>query len=338
MYANFSLQNRTEDKLIRHSETIVILRTILLVLITIAIIFSNIINIWILRKVRELQTLGKVLLINLSVADFINGLFVCLPAVLASAYDRWLLSTTYCTVSCILHGITCTVSIWCLAIVSLDRYIAINFPVRYRNAKKMYYSIGILIAVWFFSLITFLFPQIFDSKYYGYQESIVMCGMKWKSIIFCIATGLYIPILSAAVIFFSSYKVSKALLAIQQAKINRRGQVKCSRDLKAIRMLKISTICYIAAWGPYTLIAYLKAFYAFSDVPEEIEFTVAWLANSNSFMNVIIYSGNLDGFLRQLKKTFSCCMCSRCCKDNAVYPDVHEDSNLPSTITQTNIY
>ncbi|GAB1609922.1 somatostatin receptor type 4-like [Argonauta hians] len=337
MNANLSQQNRTNEKNVSHSEVIIILRSILISVITVAIIASNTINIVILKKIRELQILGKILLINLSAADFVNGLFVCLPALIASANDAWVFGPTYCTISCILHGVTCTVSIWCLAIVGIDRYIAVNYAVRYRLAKKLNISIAILIGVWSLSIITFLSPFLNDPSYYGYQKNIVMCGMKWESVYFCIATGLYIPIFSAVVIFWTSFKVSKSLLAIQEAKTSQRALVKSNRTLKAVRMLKISTICYIAAWGPYTLLAYLKAFKIFDEIPELLEFIVAWLANSNSFMNVIIYSGNLDGFSLHLKKSFARCDCLHCCKDNRVYPNISEDSNAPSTITQTNM-
>ena len=192
---------------------------------------------------------------------------------------------------------------------------------------------------WLIGILTFSAPLFSEDNYYIYQQNIVLCGMYWKSPIFCVVTGLYTPILSAVILFWTSYKVTKTLKNISKVKASRGGQVRTGRDAKAVRMLVISGISYFAAWGPYTIAVYLVAFKAIPSIVEPLEFTVAWLANSNSFMNVLIYSGSFEGFRKRLKSYFSCCCVIKCCRQNSVEPvSLQEDSVPPSTITQANVY
>lgn len=320
------------------TNTILVLRTLLLSFIVTAIIISNILNIIILKQLRELQTIAKTLLINLSVADLLNGFMVCIPGLLASTTDTWLLGEVYCQISGIVHGTSCSVSIWCLSAVSLDRYLAISYPVRYRNSANLRHSLIAIILFWLAGILTFSAPLFNDDNYYKYQKNIVICGMYWESPVFCIVTGLYTPVLSAAILFWTSYKVTKMLKNISKVKTSRRGQAKSTRDTKAVRMLIISGISYFVAWGPYTIAVYLIAFKTIPFIPEPAEFIVAWLANSNSFMNVLIYSGSFEGFRKRLKRYFSC-FAIKCCRQNSVEPvSLQADAVQPTTITQANVY
>ena len=71
-----------------------------------------------------------------------------------------------------------------------------------------------------------------------------------------------------------------------------------SRDLKAVKVLGVTASVYFIAWGPYVVLVVLLSFFPHIIVPGEIRFTFMWLANSNSFMNVFIYSLMYSGFRR----------------------------------------
>ena len=77
-----------------------------------------------------------------------------------------------------------------------------------------------------------------------------------------------------------------------------------SRDLKAVKVLGVTASVYFIAWGPYVVLVVLLSFFPHISVPAEIRFAFMWLANSNSFMNVFIYSLMYSGFRRNAVALF----------------------------------
>ena len=71
-----------------------------------------------------------------------------------------------------------------------------------------------------------------------------------------------------------------------------------ARDLKAVKVLGVTASVYFIAWGPYVVLVVLLSFFPHIPVPGQIRFAFMWLANSNSFMNVFIYSLMYSGFRR----------------------------------------
>ena len=77
-----------------------------------------------------------------------------------------------------------------------------------------------------------------------------------------------------------------------------------STDLKAVKVLGVTASVYFIVWGPYVILVVLLSFFPYINVPAEIRFAFMWLANSNSFMNVFIYSLMYSGFRRNAALLF----------------------------------
>ena len=287
---------------LHHTPEVIALRSILLFLIVIFIILSNIINIHILRKSHDVQVFTRMLLINLSVAGLINGIFVCLPGFLASVMNNWPLGEIYCQISSVLNGSSCTVTIWCLAAISLDRYVAIHYPIFYRNSNKFRAALITTGVSWFLAVLFFLLPLIRKLDDYNYSPDLLICSLLRNSGIFFIVTGFFIYILSGIILFFSSFNV---IMKLRKSSINQIDRKKClekNRNAKAMRLLIISSVSYFISWGPFTVADFLVSFNLIEKIPAHMDFVITWLANSNSFMNVLIYSGSSKQFLLRLKR------------------------------------
>lgn len=300
-HTNFHLQHS-------ESNAVLTLRTVLLFLIVTAIIFSNIINIHMLRKSHELQLFSRVLLINLSVAGLINGFLVCLPGLITSALNKWPFGIIYCALSSISHGSSSSVTIWCLAAISMDRYVAMHHPVFYRNSNKTRVAAVAIVFFWALGIIFFSVPLAHERDELQYKYHLLICTMIRDPDIFGIITGFCMYIVSAIVLFFSSYKVMVTLKKIKTTKMNKKVKIKNCRNANAIRILLISGVSYFISWGPCTVTEFLIAFGVINRIPYGMEFVITWLANSNSFMNVLIYSGSSSEFRRRLKKFLMRCL------------------------------
>ncbi len=84
-----------------------------------------------------------------------------------------------------------------------------------------------------------------------------------------------------------------------------------TRDLKAVKVLMFTATVYFIVWGPYVVIVVLMSFFPDITIPKEMRFAFMWLANSNSFMNVFIYSLMYAEFRKSaagLFRTFFLCV------------------------------
>ncbi len=84
-----------------------------------------------------------------------------------------------------------------------------------------------------------------------------------------------------------------------------------SKDLKAVKVLGFAACGYFIAWGPYVISTILSFISKDIQVSNQAQFFFIWLANSNSFMNVFIYSLMYSSYRHKAKvllfKMFQLC-------------------------------
>ena len=274
----------------------VVTKTIIMSIISASIIATNLINLAVLCKMSQIPRVTRIFLLNLSVSDLLVGMIACAPASYTVIIGHWPYGDVWCQVAGVAHGTSVTISIWSISMVGVDRYIAVTRPFAYTTivAGKKFYAI--LIALWLAAIVTFITP-IFTKPsflYYKYDSNTSMCGMYWEYRSYCIITGIYIPVLSGSILTFTSLRISKSLhdqrkqQHVQNSGSNRRDLRNASTK-KTLTILLAASIVYFICWGPYVIIVYINAFGVLT-IPPWLHFATTWLANSNSMMNVLIYS------------------------------------------------
>lgn len=76
---------------------------------------------------------GNCFIMNLAISDFLNSVYVQGPSIITLAYPDLHFAGDACTTHGIFVWSILTASNWLLAVISIDRAIAINRPFRYRN-------------------------------------------------------------------------------------------------------------------------------------------------------------------------------------------------------------
>ena len=294
------------------------LRSFLILVISVLIILSNILNITILRKLKGLPTVARMCMINLGVADITVGIITCAPSFLPAITSRWPYGDLWCQVSGVVHGTSVTVSIWTLAIISVDRYMALVKPFRY-PAVITPRNIYVVIAVaWMLAAVTFMapIPTRDNFIYYHFSRVEMLCGLYWQYPVFCIVTAAGIPIASGSVILFTTICISITVRKDNHFLANSRKDFektrKRIRDLKSVRILITTASAFFVFWGPYVTNVVIYSFDNRVHAPAVAEFAFIWMANSNSFINVLIYSFIYRKFRQKIKNIFKHCL--RLCK------------------------
>ena len=294
-----------------------------IVVVTTIIIVSNIVNIIVWSRIGGTAPVTKFILLNLSVSDVLVGIVACAPAIYPAFTGHWPFGDVWCQISGVTHGVSCTISIWCISMVGVDRYIAVIWPFRYKRMMSLRNAVIIMTTLWLCAVVTFVAPIFtkIDFVYYQYTTELKMCGLYWEYPFLCVATALYIPVASSAIVMFTAFRINRSLnkLHVPRADTNR----------KALRKLIVSAVVFFVCWGPYVTLAVMMSFAPAVKTPALLQFWSLWLANCNSFMNVFVYSFTNTSFRQGVVRLFKC-------RGAAVAP-VPSSSNACNTVARSDV-
>ncbi|KXJ24549.1 octopamine receptor [Exaiptasia diaphana] len=302
---NFSDGSQRDDFARRATFIIAIL---LLIVVTIA---SNLLVFLAVYAFRGLRTVTNCFVISLASAD-LSVAFLAIPAWLSNAFipldtNYKLLLLDLCTrwvdVFC------AAVSIYSATLVSLDRYLAINKPLRYREMVTRSRANKAISSVWIMSLV------ISGISFIQYHSTTAI--YVWA--IFVFIAILCVPLLtmifayaciySAAVEQLSKMKYNEHNVTSTDPLNRKRNAVSDRRkrfykELCITKTLAITISMFIIAWAPYLIIAMVETFHPSkqAQIPEFFSHLIHYLPFINSFVNPWIYAGINKDFRKALKK------------------------------------
>lgn len=168
--------------------------------------------------------------------------------------------------------------------------------------------------MWLLGTISYSLPLPFaeDFSYYRYVKEEYMCSIHFDFLWFCIFTAVYMPIFSNTGIFLTTWR---SIIKLRQTKLNDGNSAvygaSLKKNMKAVKMLVITAITFFIFWCPYIFNVFIQKFSPNPPhLPPIVPFVMVWLANSNSFVNVIIYLVLYAHFrknaLLMLKRFFTC--------------------------------
>nr|XP_043904281.1 trace amine-associated receptor 13c-like [Solea senegalensis] len=133
-----------------HSEAIMIdMIFILLSFISLLTVFLNLLVIISISHFRQLQTPTNILLLSLAVSDFLVGFLICFHIMFIDGC--WLLGDGVCVMYQFLGHIITTSSVGTMALISVDRYVAICDPMFYSTKITMKRVKVCVALMWFCS-------------------------------------------------------------------------------------------------------------------------------------------------------------------------------------------
>ena len=252
------------------------------VLVTL-IIAGNILTIWIFFKQRR-QKRSYSLLISLAVADLLVGIFAVpfyIKAVVSQGYAWYVISIGA-------DVFTGTTSIYTLVVISLERMLAVGWPVRHRTVNYRVYICAISIP-WIIAAIftTLVVLQIFN-----------IIGRENSLYYIVLISG--IPLIAISVANFVVWKK-------QKMPFHNQNHIK--REVKLAKTLALITGTSLFTWLPFQILNILFALKVTQNfhLIELTTFIIKFLQFSNSFVNVIIYPFRIPQFKRTLLQILNFC-------------------------------
>ncbi|XP_077312473.1 5-hydroxytryptamine receptor 6 isoform X2 [Lithobates pipiens] len=244
---------------------------------------------------RSLRNTSNYFLVSLFMSDLMVGLVVMPPAMLNELYGRWVLDGAFCCIWYSFDVMCCSASILNLCVISLDRYLLIISPLKYKLRMTSCRALGLMLATWTLAALASFLPiemgwheQNLEAPSSSSNLTSVaeekQCRLTVSLPYALIASCLTFFLPSAAI----SFTYCRILLAARK---------------QAIQVASLTTNM------PNTTEDHTQA--VCDCVPPGLFDVLTWLGYCNSMMNPIIYPLFMRDFKRAMGKYLPCCRRSR---------------------------
>ncbi|KAG9263299.1 alpha-1A adrenergic receptor-like [Astyanax mexicanus] len=305
---------------------------------TLFVIFGVMGNILVILSVachRHLRSVTHYFIANLAMADLLLSSTVLPFSASSELLGRWVFGRTLCCAWTALDVLCCTASILSLSVISIDRCVAVSYPLRYPSLATSGRGLGAVAAVWGLSAAISVGPLFGWREPMPEDESVCRVNEDPGYAIFSAACSFYVPLTVILVMYCRVYVVARrksrslregrqldgGSLRIhcgntQRCSAHRDGHgtvvgkcrshssllrlLKFSREKKAAKTLGVVVGCFILCWLPFFLVLPISSIFPSHRPPETVFKITFWLGYFNSCLNPIIY----PCFSQEFKKAF----------------------------------
>ncbi|XP_007887096.1 somatostatin receptor type 2-like [Callorhinchus milii] len=296
---------------------------------------GNTLVIYVILRYAKMKTVTNIYILNLAIADelFMLGLpFMAIQV--AKAY--WPFGQATCRVQMTVDGINQFTSIFCLTVMSIDRFLAVVHPIKSSKWRKPHVAKLINGAVWILSLLVILPIMIYS----GIQpsEGKGSCNIIWPStnqawnvafIIYTFVLGFFLPL---TIICFCYLMI---IVKVKASGIRVGSSKRKKSEKKVTKMVSIVVVVFVFCWLPIYIINFVslsRSFRLTRGMKGIFEFVVI-LSYANSCANPILYAFLSDNF----KKSFQNVLCLKKVAgfDEVERSDSRQDKSRLQDVTDT---
>ncbi|XP_068605642.1 somatostatin receptor type 2-like [Brachionichthys hirsutus] len=268
---------------------------------------GNALVIYVILRYAKMKTVTNIYILNLAVADvlFMLGLpFVATQLALV----HWPFGPVLCRVVMTVDSLNQFTSIFCLMVMSIDRYLAVVHPIKSTKWRKPPVAKAINVAVWGVSLIVNL-PIVIYSGIVTKQDG-CFCTIVWPEpqgayytafAFYTFVLGFFLPLMVICLCYLLIVvKVKSSGLRVGSSKRKR-------SERKVTRMVSVVVAVFVFCWLPFYVFNVTSVTGTISATPllrSTFAFVVV-LGYANSCANPILYAFLSENF----KKSFQNVLC-----------------------------
>ncbi|CAG7832559.1 unnamed protein product [Allacma fusca] len=288
----------------RHSSWAITILVIAYLIVLFVGVVGNSIVIVIVVKTPRMRTVTNFFITNLAFADLLV-LVVCLPPTLISnVYVPWILGWFLCKTVPYIQGVTVCASVYSLVAISLDRFLAIWFPLRCQITKRKARVLIGLIWLWA-TVLALPWLVFFDlTAVDPLHPTVQFCVETWPTkasgdIYFFVVNLLLFYILPLGIIslcyFFIWLRVWRRHVP-NDSGLSRTEMIHQKAKVGVLKMLLVVVFVFSICWLPlYIIFTRVKLFEEPLTSDEEFIIGLAtplaqWMGSSNSCIKPILYA------------------------------------------------
>ncbi|XP_023698478.1 somatostatin receptor type 5-like isoform X1 [Paramormyrops kingsleyae] len=282
-----------------------------LIYITVCIIGlgGNTLVIHIVLHYSKTESVTNIYILNLAIADELFMLGLPFLAV-QNALLTWPFGSFMCRLVMTVDGINQFTSIFCLTMMSIDRYLAVVHPIRSSKWRKPQAAKAVNLTIWVVSFIVVLPVVIFADV----LKDTGTCNIIWPEpadiwkttfIIYTSTVGFFGPLLVISLCYlFIVVKVRSAGKKVRATSSKRKKS-----ERKVTRMVIIVVAVFVFCWLPFYALNIINLVLILPGEFRGLYYFVVVLSYANSCANPILYGFLSDNFKRGFRKAL--CRSSR---------------------------
>lgn len=249
-------------------------------------------------KLDKMSSSTTVYIFNLALAD---GLFMVGLPFIASQYfqDYWMFGNTACKVVMVLDGINQFTSVFCLTVMSVDRYMALANPLRFARWRTPRCAKVVSSLLWLFSLLTILPMALHFSADQGVCVPDVVSNAWWLGILsYTFVMGFALPF-TVMTAFYVALLLTLRFQRLRALTTNRNGH---RLERQVTKMVVAVVVVFGVCWLPFYTFNFWSLYQngLFLTFTRAFEFVVL-LSYSWSCANPILYACFSETFRRHFR-------------------------------------
>ncbi|XP_038076770.1 beta-2 adrenergic receptor-like [Patiria miniata] len=274
--------------------------TVLSVLTCVLVVVLNVVCLIVLHRTRALQEPTKVFMMSLNASDLLSGITVCVPTTVNWTIQRWPFGRILCKIYATFGMQLFIATILSVLLLTIDRYIAIFFPLRYPSMLTQTRARITVCCMWVFILISSAaFRFIPDSEVEAIEFG--HCYWEFQSTPYYVAifTGMIlVPTLIVTILYVkivqTALKQSKRIGQEEGQFRDREGGNPLGRNRpnrgnrKSLITLAVITMSMYVCYTPLITLHILNGMSRVY-ISSETETILSLNYMTNSWLNVVIY-------------------------------------------------
>ncbi|CAM9829466.1 unnamed protein product [Lampetra planeri] len=291
----------------------VVLICVFTIIITITVV-GNILTIVSILYFRQLQTRTNVLALSLALADFLVGCLIMPFSVMRTAYSCWFYGQLMCRIHTWLDYTFTTCSIFNLACISIDRYVAISDPLRY-DQRVTYRILAVMLTICWGNIIPYGVSYMLKLNINGIESVVAAkscpdnCSV-FMNVPFGLANSMGAYVLPMLFIM-AAYSRIYVMARNQAKRISSLGdQVRASnasdltmqskwnamkRDHNATKTLGMIMVVLFIVWLPFIVVVATEPVIGYR-MDSTVWDVANWFTYFNSTMNPILFASFNNSF------------------------------------------